>query len=367
MPLAAFAEEEYDDPTESEDFKKIAESVNEGILSGTDDETNEILEENGISADNAGSVNGISVMSVLSGIFTAFTDALAQPVRMLGKIIAIAVLCAVTESLVADGSQTVRLLRTIGVLCSITVIYDSVYSGFEMVSRNLDGLTTFMMSYIPIFSSVTAAGGNLISGGSYYAIMLALCELIAIVSSKILMPFLSVVLAITVVSAINPELSFCGAADSIKKCVQWILGGLMTVFTGLLTVQSFTGAATDSLTSRTLKFAASSFIPIIGGAVSEAYSAVSDSIGVIRSGAGAVGILIVCIMALRPIVVILAIKLVVSVGRIINGMLGLNENAGFLDGVNAVLSIGLSVIIAFSMIFIIATAVLMITALRYGM
>ena len=138
----------------------------------------------------------------------------------------------------------------------------------------------------------------------------------------------------------------------------------MTIFTGLLTIQSITGAATDSLASRTAKFAASSFIPIVGGAVSEAYSTVYGSLGVIRSGAGTIGIIIICIIVLRPIVTILAVKFVVTLGKIVCELFGQHESSEFLGGTNAVLSIGLGIVICFSMIFIVATAVVMLTAMN---
>ena len=81
-------------------------------------------------------------------------------------------------------------------------------------------------------------------------------------------------LAVTLVSAINPSLDLGSLAESVKKLVIWVLGIVMTLFTGLLSIQSFAGAAADNLSARAVKFAASSFIPVIGGSISEAYSAV---------------------------------------------------------------------------------------------
>lgn len=362
-PVSAYAQDSGDF-TQSEEYKEITDEINEALESAAGSETNEVLEENNISADNVQGIAGISISGVLKTVISSFCESLASPIRMLGKIIAVAVLCMISQSMAPGGSGMARSFNTIGVLCSVTVMYDTVYSCFDVIKSSLDGISQFMTAYIPVFSSVAAAGGNLTSGGSYYAVTLILCEIIAVVSNKILMPFLSIVLAISLVSAINPELSFCRTADSIKKCVQWILGGLMTIFTGLLTIQSLTGATADSLASRTAKFAASSFIPVVGGAVSEAYSTVYGSLGVIRSGTGTIGIIIICIIVLKPIVTILAVKFVVTLGKIICELLGQRESSEFLGSTNAVLSIGLGIVICFSLIFIVATAVLMLTAMN---
>ena len=178
------------------------------------------------------------------------------------------------------------------------------------------------------------------------------------------MPFLSIILAISLVSAINPNLQFGGSAESIKKACQWILGGLTTIFVGLLTIQGMTGTATDSIITRTAKFAASSFIPIIGGAVSEAYSTVYSSLGVIRTSVGTIGIIAILIMVLQPVITIIATKFVVSLAQIISGLFNQQECCDFFKSTNAVLSIALSVVICFSLIFIISTAVLMLMAMN---
>lgn len=364
LPMKVSAQSETDDFTQTEEYQQIVGKVSEKVESAAGEDVSEVLEENDISIENSSGINDISAWSVLKSIFDSFITELKTPIALLGKIIAIAVICSLSQSLTPNKSGTVRLFQTIGVLCSVAVIYDSVYESLTLAAKSLDNMSQFMAAYIPVFSSITAAGGSYVSGGSYYAGTLILCEIIAVVAQKILMPFLSVVMAVSLVSAINPELSFCGAADSIKKCIQWILGGSMTIFAGLLTIQSITGSAADSVASRTVKFAASSFIPIIGGAVSEAYSTVYGSLGVIRAATGTVGIIIIAVMVIKPILTILAVKFVITVGKIINEMFSLKQCGELLNSTNAVLSMGLSILIAFSMIFIISTAVLMMTAMN---
>ncbi|MGN0624529.1 MAG: hypothetical protein ACI4JA_11370 [Oscillospiraceae bacterium] len=364
FPVKVFAQPDSDDFTQTDEYREIVGKVSDSVESAAGDDVNEILEDNDISIENSSGIADISVWSVLESVFDSFVGELKKPVALLGEIIAIAVLCSLSQSLAPDGAGTVKVFKTIGVLCSVAVIYDGVYDSLAMVAESLNNMSRFMLAYIPVFSSIAAAGGSYISGGSYYAGTLILCEIIAVVAQKILMPFLSIVMAVSLVAAINPELSFCGAADSIKKCVQWILGGLMTIFSGLLTIQSITGSAADSVAARTVKFAASSFIPIIGGAVSEAYSTVYGSLGVIRAATGTIGIIIIAIIVVKPILTVLAVKLVITVGKIINEMFCLRQCGELLNSTNAILSMALSVMIAFSMMFIISTAVLMMTAMN---
>ncbi len=364
FPQAVHAQESADDFRQTKEYGEIVDQINEALDSATDDEVAGALDEQDITIDKAEGVSGVSVIDVIKNVISSFGDALKSPIIMLGKIIAVTILCAMSQSMAPEGSGLVKTFKLIGVLCSITVMYDTIYSSFELINTSLNRMSEFMIAYIPIFSSVSAASGSVVTGGSYYAITLALCEIIAVVSSKVLMPFLSIILAVSLVAAINPELNFCGVAESIKKCVTWILGGMMTIFTGLLTLQSITGTAADTLTTRTMKFAASSFIPLVGGAVSEAYSTVYGSMGVIRSGTGVIGIIAICIIVLKPILAILAIKFIITIATIINDLFDQKECSQFLKSTNAVMSMGLGIVVCFSLIFIIATAVLMMTAMN---
>ena len=356
--------EENKESSESEEITQFKDELSDGLEKITDDDVNQVLEDNEVSLKDPNSVSNISFGSVIDKLLSYFTDSLRSPLVMLGKILAITLLCAIAQNMAPDGSSLTNTFKIMGILATITVMYDTVSISIEAVEHALSRLSNFMISYVPIFSSVTAVGGSVSASGSYYAMTLIACEIIGLVGNRVIMPFLSIVMAISLVSAINPNLQFSGAADSIKKACQSILGGVTTLFVGMLSIQGIAGTATDSLVSRTAKFAASSFIPIIGGAVSEAYSTLYSSLGVIRTGVGTIGIIAMLIMVLQPIISIIAAKFAISLAQIISGIFGQKESCEFLKSTNAVLSIGLSVVVCFSLIFIISTAVLMLMAMN---
>lgn len=359
-----YGAENSDLSSESEEIIQFKDEISDGLEQITDDDVNDVLKDNDISLKDPASVSNISFGTVIDKLLSYFTDSLKKPIIMLGKILAIILLCAIAQNIAISGSSLTKTFNTMGILATITVMYETVSVTIETVQQALTRLSEFMISYVPIFSSVTAVGGSVSASGSYYAMTLIACEIIGLVGNNIIMPFLSIVMAISLVSAINPNLQFSGAAESIKKACQWILGGVTTLFVGMLSIQGIAGSASDSLITRTAKFAASSFIPIIGGAVSEAYSTLYGSIGVIRTGVGTIGIIAILIMVLKPIIAIIAAKFSISLAQIISGIFGQKESCEFLKSTNAVLSIGLSVVICFSLIFIISTAVLMLMAMN---
>lgn len=355
----AFADDE-------KDFNEILDKVNEHISSSIDKDAIDILEEEDISLKDPKSVNNIKAENVFQKLISWFTEALKKPVVMLGKIIAVSLICIIMKSMSPDKGSVVRAYSLLGVLSTIVLMTDTISESFMTLKNSMENINNFMISYVPIFSSIVSAGGNISTGASYTAIMLLLCEGMAVVASKILIPFLSIVLAVTLVSAINPNLQFSGIADSVKKCTVWTLSAVMSIFVGLMSIQGLTGGAVDGASAKVIKFAASSFIPVIGNSVSEAYSAVRGSLGVIRNGVGSIGIIIVFIMAAKPLLTIIAIKFMMWTGKLINDIFGQKEISEFLKSANSVMSIGLSIMVAYAIVFIIATAMVMTTAMNVG-
>ena len=359
-PQGVYADSEEQN---NEYYDRLISEINEGLSFEGDEDVKTVLEDNNITLEDPSSAANISASDVIKHIFESFTAALRSPLIMLGKITAATMLCVLVRS--AEGTVD-KVFTLICVLTTVLVISDTVTDSLYSVKTSMEQMNSFMMSYIPIFSSVATAGGSAAAGAGYYGVMLIICESAGILADTILVPFLSAVLAVTLVSAINPSLDLGSLAESVKKLVIWVLGIVMTLFTGLLSIQSFAGAAADNLSARAVKFAASSFIPVIGGSVSEAYSAVKGSIGVIRTSVGVIGVIIMSVIVAKPLLTLLAVKLAVWIGATINDIFGISNSGGLLKSINSVLSIGVSILAAYSIMFVISTSVVIMTAMNTG-
>ncbi len=360
-PQGVYADSEEQN---NEYYDRLISEINEGLSFEGDEDVKTVLEDNNITLEDPSSAANISASDVIKHIFESFTAALRSPLIMLGKITAATMLCVLVRSMSAEGTVD-KVFTLICVLTTVLVISDTVTDSLYSVKTSMEQMNSFMMSYIPIFSSVATAGGSAAAGAGYYSVMLIICET-GILADTILVPFLSAVLAVTLVSAINPSLDLGSLAESVKKLVIWLLGIVMTLFTGLLSIQSFAGAAADNLSARAVKFAASSFIPVIGGSVSEAYSAVKGSIGVIRTSVGVIGVIIMSVIVAKPLLTLLAVKLAVWIGATINDIFGISNSGGLLKSINSVLSIGVSILAAYSIMFVISTSVVIMTAMNTG-
>ena len=353
----------YDSDDTAEKVREYREEIDRSLDSSYDSDTKQTLDEYNISADNPSAAAELRISDILSGIWQDFKAALISPMKLLGKLIAICAFTVMVKSTAGDSVAS-DTYDTAGVLIGIMILYDGTSNALQSVKSSLDDISLFMTTYIPVFSSVLASNASISSAAGYYSVMFVLCELIGFIASNILLPFSGMVFALSVVSSINGKLQLEGVISSVKSGVKWVLTALMTVFTAVISVKGIAGAAADSVATRTIRFAASSFIPIVGGSVSEAYSTIYGSLGVIRSGVGLVGIAAVAVIALKPIITIAAFKLMITLAGAVNDLFGQKRLSALLSGLGGVLSISLGIITVMSMIFIISTAVIMLTSMN---
>lgn len=367
-PITGCAEQQVNESeTESAGDAAIvdeyADAVSGQLSSAIDDDTKRLMSDNGV---NGSDLSGFGIGELISAVITEFTDSLKEPLRILARIVALMIITAAARSLQPSGGVA-GSLTFVTLLGCITVVYGAVYECFSGVCSFLTRLGDFMLAYIPIYASLTAATGGIATGGGYYASALWVCELIAIAADRAVMPLLSLLLAVSFTAAINPDMRFSSAAESIKTAVRVSLTALMTVFSGLITVKSFAASAADNAAARAAKFGASSFIPIIGGSVSEAYSTVAAGLGMIRTGVGTLGITVMVFMLLKPIMTLITIKITLELSRMIADILGIGEVSELMRSTSYAISAAISTTLCFSMMFIISTAIMMPAAANIAM
>ena len=332
--------------------------LDEKVVSALGEDTIEDLNNNGFEYSDLAEM---PIDKLIDYVFCSIKDQMSFPLVILAKVTAVLIINALVESLTVKGELS-TIFERIGVLgCSI-IVFDGVLKSFDSICGYLWNIQDIMRAYIPIYATVTAASGAFRAGGSYYAGTLAVCELITFASESVILPFLRVFLALSFMAAINPEMRFSETAGSIKSGIKLVLTALMTLFTGLNAVKCFSSASIDSAASRAVRFSASSFVPIIGSSVSEAYSAVYSGIGVLKAEIGNIGIAAVLFLLIKPMLQLLAMRIVLCILKIIADLTGSRSSSELLGSTGYAVSAAISTVLCFSMMFVISTAALIISS-----
>ena len=147
------------------------------------------------------------------------------------------------------------------------------------------------------------------------------------------------------------------AGGLINKACSWLLGLTTTLFVGLLSLQGLVGAAADSVTGRAIRFSLNSFVPVVGGALSEAFGSVQGCLRLLKSTLGGFGILATALIVLPPLLECAFWSLSLSLCTMMADMFSLSSLSSLFKAAQGVLKTLMGVLAACSLFMIIATTI----------
>ena len=165
--------------------------------------------------------------------------------KALLSLLGIMMLCALLGSMKINlGEKNMGgIMNLIGTLCICMVVITPIVQSIVKLTGVIQGASTFMLACIPVLVGIMIANGQTVTASSYNLLMLGTTNSISFLSAHFLAPCMNIFLGFSVVSAISPTLRLNTLCNTISKIVKWVLGFCMSVFTGLLTIQSLLGGS----------------------------------------------------------------------------------------------------------------------------
>lgn len=246
-------------------------------------------------------MDAAGLMDVAGGLLT---EQGRTPFAVMGMLLAAVILCAyvggLKDSLGNTGVNSVY--QTVCALAVCTVATVPFLGCVRAVNDALSGVAVFMGSFAPVYVATLAAGGNVSAAFSYQTVLLTVSQLLGFLTGGVLLPLLSAALAMGMVTAVSDNGKIGKIGETLLKTVTWTLGTVSALFTSVLTVNGMLGAAGDGLGNRIARLSISSMVPVVGGALSEAFLTVKGCIGVVRTTVGAFGVFSALLLLLPTLV-----------------------------------------------------------------
>lgn len=353
IAVAAYAEENAITDELDIDMRPVSDSLPDDVKGK--------LEENNITADSVDEITSITAADVFAYVWDEVKHKASYPVRVFAMM-----LCVITVNAAVNGfsdclsnKSLERIYNMVTVLIITSVISEPVSECVALTAETLRSGAEFMICYIPVFSGIAASSGSITSAAAYNTALMLISEAVVWISAEYVMPVLSVCMSLGIIEAINPSFQLTSVTEGISKLVRIALGFVMIIFIGVLSLQSIIGTSADTLGIKAAKYLASNFIPVVGGAVADAYTTIRSSLGILRGGTGFFGIATLFFMTVPVIVEIGIMKLVFDCSDMICSMFGFGNIKIIIKNTSSILAMMLSLMICFTMMLIISTALLM--------
>ena len=171
-----------------------------------------------------------------------------------------------------------------------------------MVKESIDNLVGFSNSLIPILITLMITTGSIASSSILQPILLFMITFIGNFIKDIIIPVVLVSTALGIVSKISSRLQIDKLSKFFKSSVVWILGVVLTLFVGAVSLEGTLSSSVDGLTAKTTKAAVSSFIPVVGKILGDAVDTVIGCSNILKNAQGVLGTIIIIGICIKPIV-----------------------------------------------------------------
>ncbi len=326
------------------------------LESALPDEAREILENEGITPETPGT---FSFSETLGKLLELIRNKAARPLRMLCGLCGVVLFCALAESIALEGNLK-TVLSAVGALCGAGIAAAAMYELLRSSLAAISAAANFMVVFIPVLTGIAAALGHTFTAAAVNSAILAATQLFSQLAANFLAPLSGAILGVSTAGAVHPQLKLEKISELIKKLIVWILTLLMTIFTGVLSLQTAVSAASDNAAIKTAKFMISQGVPIIGGAVSDAVNTLHSGLLILKSSVGTYGIIAAAVLILPVLAELLCYKLAAALSQTLAEIFDLKEMTALLKSCGAVITIITAITFCVLMLNTIAGAIVMV-------
>ena len=366
---------------EQQSVEEIEQELDENI----DDQLNNIdfgeLDNifNNLDEEAKGLFNSTSfydkVMAVLNGelstdsgsffqyIFNLFFDNLLKFVPLLALIVVVSILCSFVGQLSPTG-KTSSINKVVYFAC-FGIIIVLLSTTLKDVINNSSNTILSIQKQMEVIFPILLVMLTSVVGVSTSATMQ---PMVGILSSGVIYLFNAFVLPIfvfsvifTIVGNLSNEVKLDKFNKFFSSLFKWVIGGIFTIFLAIIAIKGLTASSIDGISIKTAKFALKTYIPILGGYLSDGFNLILVSSMLIKNAVGGVGLLLFLLTIIAPIVNLVVLSLGLKLVAAIVEPISDNKIPNFIYSVANLLTMLIVCLIAVAFMYLIVVGLFMLS------
>ncbi|MGE5529376.1 MAG: stage III sporulation protein AE [Patescibacteria group bacterium] len=234
---------------------------------------------------------------------------LALNAHLLGKLVLLAVLCALLahlgNSFAPEGTN--RLAFYVCYLVMMGLAANSFLATLGLSRDAIGDLVGFMYALIPVVCSLLASVGAAATAALFNPLIVGGVAAIGHLVLDFVLPLASLTAVVTLVSHLAEGFSLSRLAGLLRDLTVAAAGVILAGFVGLVTVRGVAAAAADGVALRTAKYVSGTFVPVVGKGLSDAMETVAGCSLLLKNTVGGFGAWTVLVLTAFPLVKILAL------------------------------------------------------------
>lgn len=237
-----------------------------------------------------------ALASALGGYFLGF----------LPGFISVIIVCLLKSMLagMSSGFKNASTGEVVHIVCYsavIVILSAAAVNVIITVTDTINALAAFSEAVFPILLTLLAAVGGSSGVALYQPFMAVLSGTIIKLVQSVIVPAFIATIVFSVVGNVSKSVKLDKLAKLFKSGAGWLIGIVFGLFAAFLTAQGITGGVLDRLSFNAAKFAVSSYVPILGGYLSDGFDLLTASLVLVKNAVGVTGVAVLAAVVLFPL------------------------------------------------------------------
>lgn len=259
------------------------------------------------------------------------------------------ILMGMTSDFLNGGtSEVVRLVCYCACIC---VLAAGVGVVLKSVTDTLNLINDFSAVIFPILLTLLSILGGSVTASAYTPYLAVLSGVIMKIVTVVIVPAFVACIVFSIVGNLSKTVKLEKLVKVVKSSSSWLIGIMFGLFATFLTVQGVTGGVIDKFGFNIAKFAISSYVPVLGGYLSDGFDIVSASLVIVKNAVGYFACAVLVAIVLFPLIKTVIFSLTLRLAAAIVEPIGDKRTADVLSTVADSMGLLITVLVGVAFLF----------------
>ena len=305
--------------------------------------------------------NNINYKNIFMKLLDLFFKEISSAIKGAITIFIVVVIMAVLSNLELEKKSEITKIAHLACFIVIATITIATFvDTVKMLTNVVHTQTTLMQVISPFLLAVLIATGKITTTGIIQPLLLFLASFVGGVITYFVIPLLSISVAFNVICSISENIKLEKMSKIFSSVSLWTVGVVLTVFLGVLSLETSLSTSVDSLGVKTTQAAVSNFVPVVGKFFSDSFEVVVGATKIIGKTGGVIGIIGIIVVAIVPIFKLASIMgIYMLLAALVEPISNDELTSKYISSIANTYKTMLGVLIGITILFVISTGIIL--------
>lgn len=240
-----------------------------------------------------------------------------------------------------DIKKIVNLVFSLIFAVILVVMFKEIY---ELIFSIINKILDFSKILFPILLSLILMSGSNGTFTSYSSLSTFLIETGAHIFVYILLPIVSSIVMLTIINIIFNDNKFSKLISLLKSFFKYIIIAFFSVFGLFSMINIVSSGLSDGVNYKLTKFAIKTYIPVLGGYISDGFDFVHTCSVLVKNSFGICGIIVLFFIILKPSLLCIVYIFMFKILSVFISFIGKQKYANYFESLSSVLTYFLAIL-----------------------